>query len=367
MIVDEVEHPLGGEVVMSKRTGRRTANIPGFESLEGRSLLSGFAGPMAPYGVRSPGTQNSPSAMVAMLSSNSAGRYRGPDGPSTPGPSTPGSARPPMESAPDPEDRAGAPPIPATIPIEQGAMSTEQPDAGGSSATPSGGSPAGQPASAESDPGGQAIVSPAVARPSESAMGPGFAHVGKTSGSPDIAVAVAPGVGPSAPSPPGPSAADDPTAVASPLVGSSSARSALISMGITALTGAITAEWAIQSSPLRDAEQAAPPQVVGQGIEPPNEPAAIVLANLPAPRGAGLLTDLAAREERQLDDCLMRLFDRSGWSNEPSDQLARPHPYLVEVAIALVAVELARRWRQRPTQAPRPSRRSRFFVFSSLF
>jgi hypothetical protein len=361
-----VEHPLGGEVVMSKRSGRRAANIPGFESLEGRSLLSSFSGPMGPYWMRSPGTQNSPSAMVAMLSGNSPGQCGSLDVSSTPGPSTPGSARPPMESVPDPADRAGAPPSPATVPFEQGAMSTVQPGGGGSSATPSGGSPAGQPASAETDPGGQAIISPAFARPSESAIGLGFAHVGKTVGSPDIAVAVAPGADPSAPSPPAPSAADDPAAVAPPLIGSSSARSALISLGITALTGAITAEWAIQSSPLRDAEQAAPPLVVAQRIESPHEPAAIVLANFPAPRGAGLITDLATREERQLEDCLSRLFDRSPWSNEPSDHLARPHPYLVEVALALVTVELARRWRRRPTLAPRPSRRSRFIVLSSL-
>jgi hypothetical protein len=106
--------------------------------------------------------------------------------------------------------------------------------------------------------------------------------------------------------------------------------------------------------------------VVDCANDPAPELATIVTAHLLAPQGAGLITGLGALHPSGLDDCLSRLFDRSGHSNEPPNQLARTHPYLVEIALAVFALELTRRWRARSTRTARPPRRSRFFVLSSL-
>ncbi len=225
---------------------------------------------------------------------------------------------------------------------------------------------AGQTAGAGSEPGVGAAVSPAIPRPPGNAIGVGPSHAGKPIESADIEVAVAPGVDPSAPGASASAASDDPQVAPLTAIGAGSARSAFVTLGLTALTVAITPDWAIQSDSPGAPEQGALPPGVALANASAFEPAASMTPDLPAPRGAGLITGLPALQASHLDDCLSRLLDRSGPSSEPSDQLARAYPYLVEVALAVFAVELTRRWRQRSTRTPRRARRSRFFVLSSL-
>jgi hypothetical protein len=363
MRVDDVEQPLGGKVVISKRFRRRAVTAPGFESLESRSLLSRFSGPMAPSTEGSRAAEISPPATIVMRSTSSpvpCGR---------PSASTPQASSSPRSGRPRSDDmRAPITPPPASraVLFEQAGTPAGQPGGGVPGSTSSGGSGAGQSAGLRGSAGGQAAIARAIARPSEPPVGLGPPHPGRAPGIADIEIAVAPGLDPAASSLPPPGSVENSVANAPTAIASGSPRLAYSQLGFTALIVAIVPEWTLQTDAPRQDDHAGASAPLGAGIASAHEPAANVTAKLPAPQGAGLITDLAAFTERQLDDCLTRLFDRSAWSNESSDQLARAYPYLVEVALAVFAVELARRWHQRSAQTPRPSRRSRFFLLNSL-
>ena len=93
--------------------------------------------------------------------------------------------------------------------------------------------------------------------------------------------------------------------------------------------------------------------------------AGIAPANLPAPRGAGLITDLAAFRHGPIDECLTRLFGGLRRTSRQSSRLT-VIPIFLPVALAVVALEAARRWRRRSTRRPRQSRRFRNFVINGL-
>ena len=350
---------------MSKGSRRRVGSPLGFESLEQRSLLSGFSGPAPPVPGRSVGPQDPPPAMVSGPSSNAPGQCSGPTMSAPPRPSISDTGRQPPGGMPHP-DGAPAPPASSTIPFEQGGSPAGQTASSVPGRAPSGSIAAAQTSGAGSEPAAPAPISPAIARPFGGPNGLGPSHAGKAAASPDIEVAGAPGVDPAAPGSPAPAPGVDPAVGPATAFGAGTGRSALVSLGLTALTVLITPDWAIQSDSTSAPEQAALPPGVALGNDKALEPTASVTAALPLPRGAGLMTGFSALQATQLDECLARLFDRSDSSSEPADQLAQTYPYLVEIALAVFAVELTRRWRQRSTRTPRPSRRSRFFVLSSL-
>jgi hypothetical protein len=87
---------------------------------------------------------------------------------------------------------------------------------------------------------------------------------------------------------------------------------------------------------------------------------------LPGPRGAGLITDLGTGRQAQLGESLDRLFDRLAALNKPLKHQARNHPSLLPIALAIVALEVARRWRRRSAHRTRRPIRSRPSVMKSV-
>ncbi len=195
---DEVEHRLRGELVMSKGSRRRVGAAPGCESLEVRSLPSGYSGPMTPFFGRSAGTQSSPPAMVASLSASSPAQCSGPNMSAPSRPAIPGDGWQSGEAMPDPE-RMASPPASSTVPFVQTGSPAAVPENSVSNRAPSDATAAGQTAAAGSEPGAGAAVLPAIARPSGNPIGVGPSHGGKPIASADIEITVAPGVDPSAP------------------------------------------------------------------------------------------------------------------------------------------------------------------------
>ncbi len=113
---------------------------------------------------------------------------------------------------------------------------------------------------------------------------------------------------------------------------------------------ALALPWVIPSSSLRPALPSAPGLVTasleGESLEGAAEFAA---ANLPAPRGAGLMTELAAFRNGRIEESLTWLF---GGSGKASEQKARGSLYVIHLAIAVLALELARRWQRRVRKGP---------------
>jgi hypothetical protein len=113
--------------------------------------------------------------------------------------------------------------------------------------------------------------------------------------------------------------------------------------------------WVIVSGPLAPVMQVTvDPVAVAGNIESPDGPAALTSADLPAPRGAGLITDLAAFRHGQIDEHMTRLFDRL---RDPSEHQAPDYSYVCWTVLAVAALEAARRWRRRSILGPRRSRR----------
>lgn len=137
-------------------------------------------------------------------------------------------------------------------------------------------------------------------------------------------------------------------------------------MSLSGSAAANAPPWVIASGPLPPALRMAPEAVAVSGnIEPSSGSPGIDPANLPAPRGAELITDLAAVRHGQIEEQLTRLF---GGLREPFEQQAPGDSYLYWTALAVAALEAARRWRGRSTstQGPRHSRRFRNFVINGL-
>ena len=94
------------------------------------------------------------------------------------------------------------------------------------------------------------------------------------------------------------------------------------------------------------------------GIEASNRSAGIGPDNLPAPRVADLITDIAAFRQAPIEEKLapaVRPVRRGGRAvGKGSERLF----LLFAVALAVVAIEAARRWHRRSTREPSQSRQA---------
>jgi hypothetical protein len=180
-------------------------------------------------------------------------------------------------------------------------------------------------------------------------------------------MAAAPGGEPGAPAPMAQAGSDVEMAGGQPLGAAGSARSVYASLGLATWAIALVAPWGNPADLVPREQEVAQPVVSGSGgIETPNRSAGIGPDNLPAPRGADLITDIAAFRQAPIEESLHRLFDRFRGADQPSERQAQSYPYLLPVALAVVAIEAARRWRRRSTREPSQSRRARNFVMNSL-
>ena len=142
------------------------------------------------------------------------------------------------------------------------------------------------------------------------------------------------------------------------------AQSVSVFMSLATSAAEYAPAWAIASGPLAPVLQiAVEPVVIVGNIESPSASAAITSASLPAPLGAGLITDLAAFRHGEIDERMTRLFCNL---REPSEHEAAEYSYLCWTALAVAAIEAARRWRRRSTEGPRHSRRFRSSVINGL-
>ena len=84
---------------------------------------------------------------------------------------------------------------------------------------------------------------------------------------------------------------------------------------------------------------------------------------LPAPQGADLITDLGTVYHGRINECLTWLFGER--AKPPMNQI-HAIPYYVQLAIAVFALELARRWRRRSIKTRKHSRRPGQFGINNL-
>ena len=63
---------------------------------------------------------------------------------------------------------------------------------------------------------------------------------------------------------------------------------------------------------------------------------------------------------------MTRLFQSFEWTDEPLVAQARWYPRLIGAALAVLALEVARRWRRPTARTLRKSRRSRFLVIDGI-
>ncbi len=177
----------------------------------------------------------------------------------------------------------------------------------------------------------------------------------------DLVIAAAPGVGPLASNASSGEPAEDSIGGAAPGLPVVMARSGIISVGLTAWTVALTPLWAPAADPLAsESDVESLPAASGPANGLTVGSVAFAMANLPAPRGADLITDLAAFRPAQVEECVTRLFERFEATDQPAVATAHWYPRLIGATLAVVALELARRWRRPPAKALRKSRRPRF-------
>jgi hypothetical protein len=183
----------------------------------------------------------------------------------------------------------------------------------------------------------------------------------------DLVVAVAPGVLPVASNEPVPAPGDDQAVDAPAVVTSGSLRSVLFSLGYTAWTVALTPVWTNPPDAFpRESDLAASMVAALRYLEPQQGPLEIAAIRLPAPSGAGLITNLGAFHRTRFDECLARFLGSLGESSEPAVVQPQSYPHLIQVALGFLAIEAARRWRRRPVKVARKSRRSRFFPINGI-
>ena len=183
----------------------------------------------------------------------------------------------------------------------------------------------------------------------------------------DLVVAVAPGVLPLASNDAVPAPGDDQTVDAPAVVTSGSARSVLFSLGYTAWTVALTPVWTIPPDALpRESDPAGSMVGVVRDLGSQQGPVEIRASRLPAPTGAGLITEVGAVYHTRFDEYLARLLDTLSESWEPGKEQPQTYSHLIQVALGLLAIEAVRRWRRRPAQKARKSRRSQFFPINGI-
>jgi len=318
---------------MPKYGRRRVKSALGFETLEDRRLLSLFGGSISP-GWEPPGGHGNAPTAVAMISHQSPGPFGGIPSSSAQGQSFSRSGSPPTgygsmqdQAQPTPASSASSFQHADTLPPQ----STALPSAPASSVGTSTGTIAARPT--------------------------------KDAASDDSAFIVTLGYGPWTTTPFAPGVSRDDMGGLQPGAGSGLAQSVSAFMSL-ASSEAYAPHWAITSGPLPVGVRIVPEPVAVSGIiESSNGPAGITSPDLPAPRGAGLITDLGAFSHGQIDERLTRLF---GGLREESGHPAHQYSYLWWIALAVAALETARRWRRQSTQGPRHSRRFRGVVINGL-
>src|SRR5262249_14995694 len=88
--------------------------------------------------------------------------------------------------------------------------------------------------------------------------------------------------------------------------------------------------------------------------------------DLPSPLGADLITNFEALRQLPLGEYLNRLFGGITTSDGPGTGQNRTASYLLPVALAVAALEAARRWRRSSKAAAARSRRARNAVLIGL-
>ncbi len=341
---------------MSKGSRRKAGIVLGFDALEERALLSHFSGAMAPGWGRTPGTDGAAPTSAAVMSSDSPGPCNGPPQSSAQDPPLLNAGEPPRDSAPPP---GGPPPSASTAsPFDPAGPASSGPAPGGGSST----LPATAPASV---PANQAAFSSALSRQSETAMGPTSAHMTRAAASDEAALAGATGSEQAAASAP---AAADSQIGGVPAAGTSGmGRSVLVSLGLTLSAIALPPPIGSPADPLPLEPEPAPTPVGASGDALAQDRSAGAAAtDLPAPRGADLITDIAGFRQAPIEECLTRLFDQFNGTDETASNQAQRYPYVLPIAAVVMALEVARRWRRRVTKAPRFSRRPRNFVLNGI-
>ena len=316
---------------MSQVSRRKLRSVPGFDSLEERHLLSHFSVPMSAGWDRSGGDGSAPRATFSMVFNQSPGTFGGRMSSSARDQSFPGSGALPRSPISTPDEARATPGSPAP--------SVQQAD------------PRSAPPSA---------FSPAPARPVETSIGSTAGRPTKAAASEEGAINVAPGGGPSATTASTPEVSDDQIGAVLPGGSPGLAQSVSVYLSLTSSAVMLGPPWAIPSGPSRPAPPAAPrPEAVSGDPATLGESAGSAPANLPAPRGAGLITSLAAFRHGQFEEFLTRIL---GGLTKSSKHQGHRYPNLFLIALAVSGLEAARRWRQRSTRGPRPTRRFGHFV-----
>ena len=138
------------------------------------------------------------------------------------------------------------------------------------------------------------------------------------------------------------------------------ARLVPVTLGLIVPDALFARAWVSQPGPLfRDLEPARPPNPASGNSDAPSDAHRGSTLNLPMPRGAGLITEFAAVRQTPLGECLNRLL---GGLTAPDGAVRRPtrnQPYVLTIALAVAALEAARRWRRSSARASGQSRRER--------
>ena len=305
-----------------------------FDLLEPRSLLSHFSPPVSTTGNHWAGQGGDPPTLFAVFSNRSPGPPVGGPNSSNQGDPFMRSGAPSSSTSPIP-DEALLPPTFTASPVQSGTPAPES----------------------------AAAASP-LARSIGSTAGPAAAPSTKPAAVDETAITVAPVAAPGPTSPSAAAPGDDQFAGPPPGGAAGSARSAYVSAGLAGYTMLFTSPWGVRPTPVtRDPEMNSRPIAGSAEIDAIGRSAASALANLPAPRGAGLITDQSALRQGPIEECLTRVF--SGL-RRPSTHPPNDSSYLFQLALAVVALEMARRWRRRSPLLQRRSTRSRRFVINSL-
>jgi hypothetical protein len=115
--------------------------------------------------------------------------------------------------------------------------------------------------------------------------------------------------------------------------------------------------WASQPTPsYRELETARPPGASGDP-DMPIETGRRSPLRLPAPLGADLITEFTGLRQTPIGDSLKRVFGSLSTSDEPVASQTHHAPYLLPIALAAAAFEVARRWRRGSSRTSIRSRR----------
>lgn len=352
---------------MSKHPRRICRCLPGFDALEERNLLSHFATPTSRGSFRADFREIGPSGREYATFDRSPGRYEGRhDSRSGHRPSegagwSPGddgfgplSARSTFTSPSGRYSRA----------VENPAVTADIPPIRTASvaitiqATP--------PASARDV---RAAASSGSSGSEARATDSTSAETAATSSSEGVVLIVAPSSSATATvqAPPGPG--DGRSSAPTPAVVPGSARSVNDAAAPRPSGSPLGPPRANPAAAIPPAPEAGPPILVPAPVDagPQEGDRGRPSADLPEPRGAGLITEMAPLGAGAIEESLAWLLDGFGGLGEPSKERVRTPPYLFAVVLAVAAFEAARRWRRRRTSAGRlPSRCPRGFMPDGL-